>query len=415
MSVEQYIARRHVQAIRKRRRVSLTSRIASVGIGIGVASLIVVLSVMNGFSGLLWERLLSLSPHVTVEPVSEPDVEWSDEFLVSILATPGVSGAAGYIESQGYLFRRVHGGGSNQTGVSILAIDQERLAEPSEIGAYLWAGQVDLSVQDSTSRFAQYGIVIGSYLADRLGAVLGSRVRLGFPPSELGTGQTPPMRRYVVTGIFNTGYAEFDTGTTLISLAAAQRDLRMPGRVQGYRLHLDEALDARGLSDTISGSLPDDLKAVPWMARHSNLYASIQLEKWSFYLGLTLVVVIAGFNIVSILSMTVSERRRDIGILKAMGMTERRIAKVFSLTGVRIGLSGIIVGSVLGVALCLVQILFEPLKLPGNVFIVSALPVELRIWDLVVICGVALLLCRVFATIPARDAARLSPVDAIRR
>ena len=131
--------------------------------------------------------------------------------------------------------------------------------------------------------------------------------------------------------------------------------------------------------------------------------------------GLSLIVVIGGFNIVSILSMTVAERQRDIGILRAMGLTQSRIAWTFSMTGLRIGFSGIVIGSCLGMLVCGVQMVFEPLKLPGNVFIVNALPVEPRVWDLLVITGVSILLCYLFALIPARDAARLRPVDAIRR
>ena len=415
MTIENFIAKRHVQAIRKKRRVSLTSRIASVGIGLGVASLIVVLSVMNGFSGLLWERLLSLSPHMAVGSVSSPDLDTESQTAEVIRAIPGVVGVAAFVETQGYLFRRSPGGGSNQTGVSVLGVSQEGLSATSRIGQYMWAGEIDLSVQDSTSRFSQYGVVIGSYLADKLGGVLGSTIRIGFPPSELGTGRTPPMRRYIVTGIFNTGYAEFDTGLALISLEAAQRDLQMNGRAHGYRVQLQDPLMAESVASDLREGLSDQLRVVPWMQQHANLYASIQLEKWSFYLGLILVVVIAGFNIVSILSMTVSERQRDIGILKAMGLSESRITRIFCITGVRIGLSGIIIGMTLGVLVCLVQILFEPLKLPGNVFIVNALPVELRIGDLVAIAGAALLLCYIFSLIPARDAARLRPADAIRK
>jgi len=412
MNVESFIARRHVQAIRSKRRVSLTSRIASLGIGLGVGSLIVVLSVMNGFSGLLWERLLSLSPHITVSS-SLPSFPVEEETLSLIGKSEGILAVAPYVESQGYLFRRVPGGGSNQTGVSVLGISQEGLVSTSDIYGYLWAGEIDLSVQDSTGRFAQYGVVIGSYLADKLGAVLGSKIRVGFPPSELGTGRTPPMRRYVVTGIFNTGYADFDTGLALISLEAAQRDLQLDGEAHGYRVRLADPLAAEVVASSLD--IPADLEPVPWMVRHANLYASIQLEKWSFYLGLILVVVIAGFNIVSLMSMTVSDRRRDIGILKTLGMRQSGVARVFARTGVRIGFTGIVIGTVLGVTLCLIQILFEPLKLPGNVFIVNALPVELRFWDLIAITGVAQILCLVFAAIPAREAAKLHPVEAIRR
>jgi lipoprotein-releasing system permease protein len=415
MTVESFIAKRFVRSIRKRRRVSITSRIASVGIGLGVAALIIVLSVMNGFSGLLWERLLALSPHVTLSAVNSLDVPFSPDVVVALGEVEGVTGAAAFVETQGYLFRRIPGEGSSQTGVAVLGMSQTGLNKTSSLADYMWAGELDLSIQDSTGRFAQYGLVLGSFLADKMGAVLGSSIRVGFPPSELGTGRTPPMRRYIVTGIFNTGYAEFDTGVALVSLEAAQRDLQMEGLVAGYRVRVSDPLLAEQVAPMLARAAGENLKASSWMVRHANLYASIQLEKWSFYIGLSLIVVIAGFNIVSILSMAVSEHRRDIGILKAMGLSERRTASVFSRTGVRIGLSGILIGTVIGVGACAVQILFEPFKLPGNVFIVNALPVELRFWDLVAITGAAVGLCYVFALIPARDAAKLRPVDAIRR
>ena len=162
MNVEFYIAKRHFQAIRKKRRVSITSRIASIGIGLGVASLIVVLSVMNGFSGLLWERLLSLNPHITIEPTSDPDLTPSEKEMDAMTRVSGVAGVTPFIETQGYLFRRIPGGGSNQTGVSILGISQAGLVVTSAIANYMWAGEIDLSIQDSTSRFGQYGVAIGS-------------------------------------------------------------------------------------------------------------------------------------------------------------------------------------------------------------------------------------------------------------
>ena len=341
MTVESFIAKRFVRSIRKRRRVSITSRIATVGIGLGVAALIIVLSVMNGFSGLLWERLLALSPHVTVSAINNPDVPLSSDVVAELGEVEGVTGVAAFVETQGYLFRRIPGGGASQTGVAVLGMSQSGLNKTSSLADYMWAGKLDLSIQDSTGRFAQYGLVLGSFLADKMGAVLGSTIRVGFPPSELGTGRTPPMRRYIVTGIFNTGYAEFDTGVALVSLTAAQRDLQMEGLVAGYRVRLSDPLLAEQAAPMLAEAAGDNLKASSWMVRHANLYASIQLEKWSFYLGLSLIVVIAGFNIVSILSMAVSEHRRDIGILKAMGLSERRTASVFSRTGVRIGLSGI--------------------------------------------------------------------------
>jgi lipoprotein-releasing system permease protein len=303
--------------------------------------------------------------------------------------------------------------GTYQSATGVLALEADGLAATSDLSRFLWAGSLDLGPQPLEGGTYD-GVVIGSYLADRLGASVGSGVRLAFPPQQIGTGRMPPVRRYVVTGIFSTGYAEFDGGLSVISLAAANRDLQLKGAIDGIRLRLDDPLQAESVARGIEAELSDGLIASPWMSEHGSLYASIQLEKWSFYLGLSLIVVIAGFNIISIVSLNVAEQRKEIGILKAMGANASIITRIFALTGLRLGVVGVVFGTVAGVVICLIQIVFEPFQLPGDLFIVNALPVELRIFDIAVVSSVALLLCLVFAILPARSAAGLDPIETLR-
>ena len=227
----------------------------------------------------------------------------------------------------------------------------------------------------------------------------------------------PPLRRYRVTGIFNTGYYEFDSALIFISLPAAQRDLGWGDQVTGIRLRLRDPF----LADRVSGELREVLRrAYPgffsssWMYEHGNLYVWIRMEKWFSFLALSLIVVVAGFNIISIMTMNVAERRREIGILKAMGATPRSIGRIFTLEGLAIGLAGVFLGDLIGFVLCWLQQRYELIKLPGDVYIISALPVEMRLLDFAVISISAVILCYLFTLFPARDAASLDPVEAIR-
>lgn len=412
MGFERFVARRQVRALRRRRRVAITARIASTGVGVGVAACIVVLSVMNGFSGLLWERLLTLTPHLIVRDAGRAPFVVDEVLQERLLDAPTVKGVARFLSNQGFMMRRGMAG-THQAGSRVLAVDGDGLAATSDLARFMWDGSLDLGPQPSEG-VQRYGMVMGSFLADKLGASVGSEVRLAFPPQEIGSGRTPPVRRYVVTGVFSTGYSEFDSALSLISLEAAARDLATGLAVEGLRVRLDDPLDAAEVAQEIASKLPEGVIVSPWMAEHGSLYASIQLEKWSFYLGLTLIVVIAGLNIVSIVSMSVAEQRREIGILKAMGTSGSKVARIYAMAGLQMGVRGVVGGVIAGVAVCFIQILFEPLRLPADVFIVNALPVELRWTDVLITAGTALALSLVFAIVPARSAASLDPVEAVR-
>ena len=414
MSYEFLIARRHLRSMRGRKRVSFTAIIAVVGVAIGVAALVIVLSVMNGFSEMIWDRLLGINAHITVRKAYDGRIEEYGPLLRTLEAHPEVVGASAFIQSGGFVLRRPPGGEMISSGVLARGVDAERALKTSDLSDHLWAGQVDLSPRQVEGKRAD-GMVIGRVLADKLGAMLGSEVHLGFLPKEML--QTPTLRRYVVTGIFHTGYYEFDSGLVFVSLGAARRDLRWDDVVTGIRIRLQDPFAA----DRVGEELREVLRQVypglfpsSWMSQHSNLYVWIQMEKWFSFLALSLIVMVAGFNIISILTMNVSERRREIGILKAMGATPRSVGRIFTLGGLSIGLAGVLLGNLLGFVLCWVQQRYKPIKLPGDVYLISALPVEMHVFDFVIISVSALILCYLFTLLPARDAASLDPVEAIR-
>lgn len=416
MGYELFIARRHLRAMRAQRQVSLTATIAIAGVTIGVAALVIVLSVFNGFSALLWDGLLRVSPHVVVQKPHAQPMSPNRVPVEQLEALPAVRAAAPFVAAEGFALRRSPGGDLIQIGIAVRGIEASRLANITDIDAYLWGGELDLGVQPVTSPSAKrakvYGMAMGRALADRLGAVVGAEVMLGLVPKEVLMGQQPQVWPYLVTGIFHTGLDELDAALAFVSLEAAQRDLGWEDQISGVQIRLAAPFDAHRVAPALG--IGADCDIVTWMDTHRNLYASIRLEKWFGFLVLCLIVTVAGFNIASILTMSVADRQRDIGILKALGATPGAIGKVFTLEGLGIGLAGVVLGNAMGYALCWSQQTFEWVKLPSQIYIIQALPVEMLAVDFICISLASVALCLAFALLPARRAAAVAPVAALR-
>ena len=412
MGYELFIARRHLRAMRAQRQVSLTATIAIAGVTIGVAALVIVLSVFNGFSALLWDSLLRVSPHVVVQKPHAQPMSPNRVQVEQLEALPAVRAAAPFVAAEGFALRRSPGGDLIQVGIAVRGIEASRLENITDIDAYLWGGELDLSVQPSAKRAKVYGLAIGRVLADRLGAVVGAEIMLGLVPKEVLMGQQPQVWPYLVTGIFQTGLDELDAALAFVSLEAAQRDLGWKDQISGVQIRLAAPFDAHRVAPALGVGADCDI--VTWMDTHRNLYASIRLEKWFGFLVLCLIVMVAGFNIASILTMSVADRQRDIGILKALGAPPRAIGAVFTLEGLGIGMAGVVLGNAIGYVLCWSQQTFEWIKLPGQIYILQALPVEMLAVDFICISLASVALCFAFALLPARRAAAVAPVVALR-
>ena len=411
MGYEWTIASRHLRAIG--RRMSFTTVIAIVGVGLGVGALVITLSVMNGYAGMIFDRQVSINPHITVRrPYSERMENYVD--VVNVLVKhPEVIGATPFIETEGYALSRVEGVGAVTSGVLVRGVALEGVLESSEIGDHLIGGTMGLE-QVETGIF---GVVIGKTLAEKLGATVGADIRLLVAPKDVATTHLPPLRRYVVTGIFETGFYEFDAALVYVPLQAAQRDLKWGDLVTGIQVRLVDAFEADRMGSELREALMDsypDVFPTSWMFAQGNLYAWIWLQKWASFVVLSLIVVVAGFNVVSILTMTVNERKREIGILKAMGAAPKSIALIFSREGLVIGAGGVLLGNVLGGGLCWIQKVYAPISLSGDVYFINALPVVMDPIDFGMTSGLALLLCHLFTRWPAKRAAALDPVEAIR-
>ena len=415
LNFESFVAHRLVRSLRRRARTTVW--IAISGVGIGVAALVIVLSVFNGFSDLLWDGLLGLNPHVIAQRPHGQPMALDENLMTALKGQNNVRAAAPFVSSEGFALRRPPGGDLIQAGVVVRGVRPQDLAEITDLSAYMWAGIADLDPQPTDGRGAVYGIMIGRGLADRLGALPGAEILLGLLPKEVLMGQMAQWRRYVVTGIFHTGLDEFDSGLVFVGLDAAQRDLGWDNRISGIQMRLRDPFDAEAVSSALLPLVRErisDMETIPWMATYRSLYASIRMEKWFSFLILSLIVTVAGFNIISIQTMTVSERRKEIGILKALGASPRRIARIFTLIGMGIGLAGVAMGSAVGFALCWIQQTFELIRLPGQLYMIHALPVAMYATDFLAISAAAVGLCFAFTLFPARDAASIDPIAALR-
>jgi lipoprotein-releasing system permease protein len=410
---EGFLGLRYLRASPKRGFVSLIAAIAILGLVVGVAVLIVVLSVMNGFEGELRSRILSITGHATIAgpdariPNWRPDLEKLEHY-------PGVVAAAPYIEEQAMI---VHG--AKSAGVLMRGIVPDAERPVADLTPHLLAGHLaDLAP-------GSYRIILGSALAESLGARVGDRVILLVPEGDVTPlGVLPRMRAFRVAGILAVGMYEYDRRIALVSMRDAAALARMDDDISGFRLHLADPYAAPRVVREAALALGEDsgLTVDDWTNAHVNFFRSIEITKHMLFVILSLLIAVAGFNIVSTMVMVVKEKRRDIAILRTFGSSPRSILSVFVVQGSLIGLLGIAGGLLLGVALSVnLERLVHALErlvgfkfLDARVYYMSDLPAHVELADVLQICGVAFVLASLSTLYPAWRAARLLPAESLR-
>jgi lipoprotein-releasing system permease protein len=408
MGYEFFIARRYLASKRKSGSVSIFTFISIAGITIGVAALICTLSMMNGFEKEVRGRIIGTMAHINVLPWNQASLSDYNKLIPRIESVPEVTGAAPFIYAKVAIASR-----NQSDGIVLRGIIPKQEERVSQLKKYLYRGSLEL---DRLSPDSLPGILLGSILADNLGLIVEDTAILFSldQKSMSGISATPRATKFKVAGLFETGMYEYDVSLAYISLNEAQKLLNMGETVTGLEVKVKDFYRADKVAEQIEKHLGEEYVASDWMHMHKNLFSWISLEKYAMFLALSLIVAVAAFNIVSTLVMIVLEKKKEIGILKSMGATKASISKIFMLEGVIIGVVGAVLGTILGYALCWIQQTFKVISLPADIYFINSLPVDLRPLDLVLVSLAALIIAFGATLYPARKAANLNPVEAIR-
>ena len=408
---ELLIGLRYTRAKRRNHFISFISLISMLGIALGVAALIIVLSVMNGFQKEVRARILGVTPHLQVGSDGGRMYDWRST-LDMVAGNPEVKSAAPYVDGQGMLSLN----GSVQ-GVMVRGI--EPAAEDRLIGldSKMKAGRLgDLHP-------GGFGIVLGTDLARALGAHLGEKVLLITPQGQITpAGMLPRLKQFRVVGIFEVGMAPYDNTLALIDMQDAQKLYRMGEAVTGISATLHNLDHAPQVAADLQRKLPDNLYATDWTRQNANYFRAVEMEKHMMFIILSLIVAVAAFNIVSTLVMAVTDKQADIAILRTLGASPHSIMKIFMVQGVVIGLTGMLLGVLFGVVVSLnistivpfIEHLFGIHFLSKDVYYISELPSDLHHTDVVTVAGFSFLVSLLATLYPSWRAAQTQPAEALR-
>lgn len=414
MSPDLFIALRYLRSRRKSRFISLITWISVGGIALGVAALLTVIAVMTGFEEDLRDKILSTNAHVVVLSHDPDGITDTAKVLAAVEGAPGVIGASPFILSQVMLTTP-----RGVSGVMFNGIDPRRIARVATLPDEMVEGSVDAladrpAVVDGDQ--LRPGILLGRELARTLGVYLQDDVSVVSPvgePSPMG-GMIPKIRVFRVVGIFATGMYEYDNSLAYVSVASAQEFLGMGTAVTGITVKTADFFHASETAAELQHRLGFPYWARDWIDMNRNLFSALKLEKITMFVILTLIVLVAAFNIVSGLIMTVMEKGREIAILQSMGATRRFVRRIFLWQGIVIGVSGTTLGLLIGVAICMVLKHWHFIELPGDVYYFTTLPVEIRWSDFALVTAAAIALSFLATLFPSWQAARFDPVEALR-
>lgn len=405
-----FIGSRYTRAKRRNHYISFISLTSLIGLALGVLAMILVLSVMNGFQREMSARILGMIPHATIFG-PEPIEDWQS-LAARIGKQPQVLGAAPLTQLEGMLSYK----GAMQP-VQISGIEPSAEARVSIVASRMIAGRLD------DLRPGDYGVVLGVITARRFGLSVGDKLTLIVPePSDAPGGVTPRMQRLTVVGLFKVG-ADLDGSLVMIHRADAAAIQRWPAdQVQGVRVRLVDLYQAPAIAARIAATLGPGYHAEDWSKTQGSLFSAMKMEKTMIGLLLMLIVAVAAFNIIATLIMVVADKRADIAILRTLGATPRQIMAIFMVQGSIIGLSGTLIGVVLGVlgALNVSSLVGWLERVSGqhifssDVYFISSLPSELQVLDVVVVAAVALSLSFLATLYPAWRAAQTQPAEALR-
>jgi lipoprotein-releasing system permease protein len=408
---ELFIGLRYTRAKRRNHFISFISMISMLGIALGVAALIIVLSVMNGFQKEIRARILGITPHLQVSGDNDQLAVWQP--ILDIVRThPEVQGASPYVSGQGMLSQN-----ESVEGVMVRGILPEGENQLTGLSDKMKAGKL------GALRAGEFGIVLGSDLARALGARVGDNILLITPQGQITpAGMVPRLKQFHVVGIFEIGMSPYDNALALIHLNDAQKLYRMGDSVSGISARLKDLDRAQVVSFELEKLLPGDTYVSDWTRQNANYFSAVKMEKKMMFIILSLIVAVAAFNIVSTLVMAVTDKQADIAILRTLGASPASIMKIFMVQGVLIGLVGALIGVLSGVVVALnigsivpfIEHLFGVQFLAKDIYFITELPSDLQHSDVIVVAVFSFAISLLATLYPSWRASKTQPAEALR-
>jgi len=408
---ELFVGLRYTRAKRRNHFISFISLVSMLGIALGIAALVTVMSVMNGFEREIRSRILGVAAHVQVLALDGALANWRG-VMAETRRNPQVTAAAPFVAAQGLL-----SSGAQVRGVFVRGIVPEMEDQVADLGAHMRSGRLaDLQP-------GEFSIMLGADLARALKVQRGDRVTLIAPQGQVTpAGLVPRLKQFRVAGIFSVGHYEYDSGLALVRMEDAQALYRMGDAASGVRLKLADLYEAPRVARELTKAVSADAYVTDWTQQNANYFRAIQIEKRMMFIILTLIIAVAAFNLVSTLVMVVTDKHPDIAILRTLGASPASIMKIFMVQGTLIGVIGTALGVVLGVVLSLnidvvvpaIERAFDFQILSREVYYISELPSQLEWGDVWTVAAVALGLAFAATIYPSWRAARVNPAEALR-
>lgn len=418
MSFPRFVGLRFLRPKRRKVALSIISLIALTGVAVGVATLIVVLSVITGFQEDVTQKILGTLSHMIVLSHNGTIEDW-EQVVEKIERVEGVAAGTPFVYGEVMATTTDHA-----TGMMLRGIDAKSAAAVTAVGAAMDAGALEKLGQlhkpmmppNAVETDTEYpGIALGHDLIRFLRVFTGEELHVINPIGDVGPfGVVPKATKFVVVGEFKTGFYDFDAKFGYIDLAQAQKFFGMEGAVSGIEVKLDDLWRAEEVGRQIQEALGWPFFAKSWMSMNRSLFSALKLEKLVMFILLGLIVFVAALNVFSVLYMVVMDKQKSIAMLRAMGASARQIRRIFLVQGMFVGVLGSLLGAALGLSLCWLQIKHEIVKIDPNVYFIDTLPMVLNFADLAMILAFALGFIFVATALPARMAARLDPVKTLR-
>lgn len=402
---------RYTRAKRRNGFISFISLSSMIGIALGITALITVLSIMNGFQEELRDRILGMTAHMTINEKNDRLADWQGLYD-KLIEQPHVQGAAPNVMEQGMLTS-----GTKVKGAAIRGILPEYEDQVADIGQKMLFGSL------STLEPRAYRIILGSELAMSLGVSIGDKVTLIAPQGTVSpVGVVPRLKRFTVAGLFEAGMHEYDSGLAIIHIEDAKKVFKYGDSVGALQLKLDDLFSVGAVKHQLSSVIEQTVYMRDWRQQHSNFFKAIEMEKRMMFIVLTLIIMVAAFNIVSTMVMVVTDKQSDIAVLRTIGASPMSIQMIFIIQGLIIGVLGVVLGLIGGLSLALnidvivpfVENLLGVQFFPPDVYYISTVPSKVVWSDVFYIAGVAFVLTLLATLYPARKAAKVNPAEALR-